>query len=245
MGQNGTLLYENLTFPQLCRERLGPTLPVSACGVSLEGWLLCLSMKEARAFGPYVCEAETLKRVLSTAREFWMILQAIRHGECMLDDAQHAQGFYPLCVCCQCNTDCPKFPQGDYQPQWQPALTLLENLKQNRSALNVEIKEMDVALKLACHLSGTPDWISCSVSRPRPTPTAAVMKPACTKAPSVKIWPLPTDLSSAKSATLSLRWKKSCFISVFRVCPKSCARRWWITPMKCASSSWESLPHPH
>ena len=170
--KDGTLLYENLTFPQICRERLGLTLPLSACGVSLEGWLLCLSMKDVRAFGPYVYEAETLKRVLSTAREFWVILQAIRHGKCTLADAQHAQGFHPLCVCCQFNTDCPKFPQGDYQPQWQPALTRLEVLKQNRSALDAEIREMEAALKLAHSFSGTRDWINAGQHRFRLATTA-------------------------------------------------------------------------
>lgn len=170
--KNGRILHDNLTFPQLCRERLGLTLPVSACGVSLEGWLLCLSMKDVRAFGPYVYEAETLKRVLSTVREFWAMRQAIRHGKCTLDDAQHAQGFHPLCVCCQFNTDCPKFPQGDYQPQWQPALTRLEALKQNRSALDAEIREMEAALKLAHSLSGTRDWINAGQHRFRLTITA-------------------------------------------------------------------------
>lgn len=170
--KNGRILHDNLTFPQLCRERLGLTLPVSACGVSLEGWLLCLSMKDVRAFGPYVYEAETLKRVLSTVREFWAMRQAIRHGKCTLDDAQHAQGFHPLCVCCQFNTDCPKFPQGDYQPQWQPALTRLEALKQNRSALDAEIREMEAALKLAHSLSGTRDWINAGQHRFRLTTTA-------------------------------------------------------------------------
>lgn len=170
--KNGRILHDNLTFPQICREHLGLAFPDSVRDVSLEGWLLCLSMKEARAFGPYVYAAETLKRVLSTVREFWAMRQAIRHGKCTLDDAQHAQGFHPLCVCCQFNTDCPKFPQGDYQPQWQPALTRLEALKQNRSALDAEIREMEAALKLAHSLSGTRDWINAGQHRFRLTITA-------------------------------------------------------------------------
>ena len=64
------------------------------------------------------------------------------------------------------------FPQGDYQPQWQPALTRLADLKQNRSALDAEIREMEAALKLAHSLSGTLDWINAGQHRFRLTTTA-------------------------------------------------------------------------
>ena len=170
--KGGVLLYENLTFPQLCREHLGLTLPASARDMSLEGWLLCLSMKEARTFGPYAYNTESLDHVLATAYEFWETLQAIRNGELTLNDMQYAQGFYPLCGCCQFNADCPKFPPGDYQPQWQPALTRLEALKQNRSTLDAEIREIEAALKLAHKLSGTQDWINVGQHRFRCTTAA-------------------------------------------------------------------------
>ena len=163
------ILHDKLTFPQICRAHLGLAFPDSVRDVSLEGWLLCLSMKEARAFGPYGYDAESLANILTQARAFWAQLQDIRTGSLTLDAVPHAQGFHPLCACCRFNADCPKFPQGDYQPQWQPALARLENLKQNRSALNVEIKEMEAALKLACRLSGTPDWINTGQHRFRCT----------------------------------------------------------------------------
>lgn len=157
---DGRILHDKLTFPQICRAHLCLAFPDSVRDVSLEGWLLCLSMKEAREFGPYAFDIESLDYVLATAHDFWETLQAIRNGELTLNDMQYAQGFYPLCACCRFNADCPKFPQGDYQPQWQPALARLDALKQSRSTLDAAIKEMEAALKLACRLSGTQNWIS-------------------------------------------------------------------------------------
>lgn len=157
---DGRILHDKLTFPQICRAHLGLAFPDSVRDVSLEGWLLCLSMKEARAFGPYGYDAELLANILTQARAFWTQLQDLRTGSLTLDVVPHAQGFHPLCACCRFNADCPKFPQGDYQPQWQPALARLDALKQSRSTLDAAIKEMEAALKLACRLSGTQNWIS-------------------------------------------------------------------------------------
>ncbi|WP_302737728.1 hypothetical protein [uncultured Desulfovibrio sp.] len=169
---DGRILHDKLTFPQICRAHLCLALPDSVRDVSLEGWLLCLSMKEARAFGPYGYDAELLANILTQARAFWAQLQDIRTGSLMLDVVPHAQGFHPLCACCRFNADCPKFPQGDYQPQWQPALTRLEALKQNHLALDAEIREMEAALKLAHSLSGTRDWINAGQHRFRLATTA-------------------------------------------------------------------------
>lgn len=170
--KNGRILHDNLTFPQICREHLGLAFPDSVRDVSLEGWLLCLSMKEARAFGPYGYDAESLANIFTQARAFWAQLQDIRTGSLTLGAVPHAQGFHPLCACCRFNADCPKFPQGDYQPQWQPALTRLDALKQSRSTLDTAIKEMEAALKLACQLSGTQNWINTGQHRFRCTTAA-------------------------------------------------------------------------
>jgi len=169
----GTLLYEKLTFPQLCQAHYGVQLPADPEAVSIEGWLLCLSMKAARAFGPFEpndCALEML--LLREGRQFWQELQAIRKGELDLPDVPYAQGFYPLCGCCPYAVDCPKFPQGDYQPQWEPALERLDRLKADRSALDAEIRETEAALKQAHELSGSAEWISTGQYRFRCTTTA-------------------------------------------------------------------------
>ena len=170
---DGTLLYEKLTFPQLCKAHYGIQLPADPEEVSIEGWLLCLSMKNARAFGPYEPDDYALEmQLLSEGREFWQELQAIRKGDLNLSEVRYAQGFHPLCNCCQYASDCPKFTRGDYQPQWEPALERLEQLKAARSTLDAEIRETEAALKQAHRLSDTRDWIRAGGYRFRCTTTA-------------------------------------------------------------------------
>ena len=157
---DGTLLHENLTFPRLCKAHFGMAVPQSSEGVSLEGWLLCLSMREARAFGPYGHDAEAPEQVLWAARDLWTDMNAVREGSMQLNDVPCVKGFHPLCAACEHNADCPKFPQGAYQPQWEEALARLEGLKSGRAALDAEIRETEAALKQAHQLSGTKDWIT-------------------------------------------------------------------------------------
>ena len=65
-----------------------------------------------------------------------------------------------FCATCSFNEGCPKFRQGDFQPQWEPAVTRLEQLKEERSTLDIRIKEIESALKQAHQLASTTDWIS-------------------------------------------------------------------------------------
>ena len=160
-----------MTFPQLCKECFGLTMPDTPKDVSLEAWLLCLSMKEAQAFGPYVPDAETLERVMETARDFWADVKAIQDGSYSLADTAYAVGFHPICTVCAYSADCPKFP-GQEQPQWNAALARLEDLKARRNALDTEIKEMEAALKQAHQLSGLQDWITTGQYRFRTTTVA-------------------------------------------------------------------------
>ncbi len=49
---NGTIRHNTVTFPQLCRNHFDLELPANPRSVSIESWLLCLSMKDARALAP-------------------------------------------------------------------------------------------------------------------------------------------------------------------------------------------------
>ena len=169
---DGTLLHGNLTISQLCKAHFGMNLPATPTDVSLEGWLLCLSMRDARAFGPYACDNESLERMLCSARDCWADLHAVADGSYSLNDMPYAQGFHPLCTSCEYNADCPKFPQGDSQPEWNAALVKLESLKASRTTLDAEIREMEAALKQAHKLSGTTDWITTGQYRFRTANTA-------------------------------------------------------------------------
>ena len=78
----------------------------------MEAWLLCLSMKEVKAFGPYGFNQAMLDTALDHAAQLWGELTAFRAGHITLAQVDCAQGFYPLCSYCEHNGDCPKFPQG-------------------------------------------------------------------------------------------------------------------------------------
>ena len=158
-AEDGTLLHDKMTFPQLCHARLGLQLPKQAEELNMEAWLLCLSMKEVKAFGPYGFNQAMLDTALDHAVQLWGDLTAHRAGNLSLSQVTCAQGFYPICSYCEYNGDCPKFPQGVQMPQWEPALEKLAALKEQRTALDKEIKEMEAVLKLVHRQSGTRDWV--------------------------------------------------------------------------------------
>ncbi len=158
-AEDGTLLHEKMTFPQLCHAQFGLEMPTTAAKTSMEAWLLCLSMKEVKAFGPYGFNQAMLDTALDHAAQLWGELAAFRAGHISLAQVDCAQGFYPLCSYCAHNGDCPKFPQGVQMPQWEPALEKLAALKEQRTALDSEIKEMETVLKLVHRQAGTRDWV--------------------------------------------------------------------------------------
>ena len=164
-AEDGTLLHEKMTFPQLCHARLGLQLPATADKTSMEAWLLCLSMKDVTTFGPYTFNQAMLDTALDHAVQLWDDLTAHRAGNLSLSQVTCAQGFYPICSYCEYNDDCPKFPQGMQMPQWEPALEKLAALKEQRTALDNEIKEMETVLKLVHRQSGTRDWVDAGKHR--------------------------------------------------------------------------------
>ena len=170
--EDGTLLHEKMTFPQLCLAQLGLQLPATAAEASMEAWLLCLSMKEVTTFGPYTFNQAMLDTALDHAVQLWVDLTAHRAGNLSLSQVTCAQGFYPLCSYCEYNTDCPKFPQGVQMPQWEPALEKLASLKEQRTALDDEIKEMETVLKLVHRQAGTRDWVDTGKYRFRASTTS-------------------------------------------------------------------------
>lgn len=155
----GKILYESLSFPQLCKERFGLELTTRPSSVSAESWILYLSMKEAKAFGPYVYSPESLEALLGKAQSFQQNMSAVLENIACLDELPYPQGFYPLCGHCEYNAGCPKFRQGSYQPQWEPAIRKLDVLKKRQHEIAGEIREIEDALKQAHGLSETKDWI--------------------------------------------------------------------------------------
>lgn len=162
---DGAIAHARLNFPELCRRELGVNLPNDPEKVSVEGWLLCLSMCDARAFGPYLPDADVLESLREQAVEYWAAFCAVREGKAALNDIPHVRGFYPLCASCGYAADCPRFPQAADMPQWEPALDKLAVLKEQRSELDTEIREVESALRLAHRLAirgkeGNGGWIT-------------------------------------------------------------------------------------
>ena len=161
--------------PQLCRMQLGVRLPDDVEQVDREGWLFCLSMRDAMSFGPYALPAADGKAVLRRLRQeealFRQHVLSCRAGG-SLEAVPHVWGFHPLCAVCDHAADCPKFPPGDTQPQWEPLLVTPAELRTQRDSLETTIREAEAALRQAFRLSGTRDWIRAGTYRFREGRTA-------------------------------------------------------------------------
>ena len=148
------------TFPEICNECLGVSLPeASACDI--QGWVLCLSMCDAKAFGPFLPEDTDVARCLDMASDFWETMHDLRENKVNLNAVPTAQGLAPLCPSCFWKEDCPHF-KGSLHPEWEAALAQLINLKTQKKAIEEEIGELESRLKVAYQLSHTVrgEWIN-------------------------------------------------------------------------------------
>ena len=128
------LLYR--TFPEICNECLGVSLlDASACDI--QGWVLCLSMCDAKAFGPFFPKDTDISRCLDMASEFCETMIALRDNLLNLNTIQTVQGLSSLCPSCLWRKDCPHF-------------------------IEAEIGELESRLKVAYQLSHTVkgEWIN-------------------------------------------------------------------------------------
>ncbi|UTF50638.1 hypothetical protein NLA06_01765 [Desulfomicrobium sp. ZS1] len=154
-----------LTFPQLCLEKFGIEMPVHPSEVDIEAWVLCLSMSDAKAFGPYLPDDTMLSLCLKTAEGLWRNVDGLKKNDEDFDNLPTAEGFHPLCSWCEFNADCPKFDGLD-QPQWGNALDQLKDLKARQDQLDAEISEVEDGLKTAYALSDAfGSWISAGNQR--------------------------------------------------------------------------------
>ena len=163
---HGAILHYNLTMPELCRAHFGLHLSNDPTKVDIEAWVLCLSMSDARPFGPYLPNDSMRNLCLNTAENLWANKQAVEAGQLDVNGMAYASGFHALCAYCDWNADCPKFHDGEYQSEWQADLQRLADLKDTRTALEAEIEELEAGLKDAYALSGmTGDWINAGSHR--------------------------------------------------------------------------------
>ena len=158
--ETGQYRFQNLTFPEIAHHLWGLDLPIEWENVDIEAWVLCLSMTDAKVFGPYVLDAGMMDAVLKKTGEFWSTIQQIKDGTLDASTLKTTSGFNPLCEYCLWNVDCPKFKGNDH-PELVSDLEELETLKSERAILEEKIREKESAMKTwYASISGTQDgWI--------------------------------------------------------------------------------------
>jgi len=156
VGQSGQ------TFPQLSKNLFGITLPDHPKGVDIEGWVLCLAMSDAKAFGPYRPSREMLGLCLRTAEAMWTTTRDVKAGRTDLDSVATCPGFHPLCDWCDHAHGCPKF---DADPVLDPALdaelAALSGLKADKAELEARIDAHEARIRRFCRRAGrNAGWLS-------------------------------------------------------------------------------------
>ena len=142
----GQYRFQDQTFPEIAHHLWNLNLPYEWEEVDIEAWVLCLSMTDAKVFGPYVSDAGMLDAVLGKAEEFWSTIRQIKDGIFDTSSLKTTSGFNPLCEHCLWNTDCPKFIGNDH-PEFSPELEELETWKSERAILEEKIKRKESAMK--------------------------------------------------------------------------------------------------
>ena len=150
---NNTNNSKAMTFPELVKDQLGVKLPRAANRFTIDGFVLTVSPNAAKAFGPYQPNQEILDMLLGIGVDLWQRISEVQSGQTSLDILPHQTGFSPLCDWCNHNHNCPKF-SGIEQPELEPELLNLTNLKEQRSQIDQEIKEREEQLKAISSLMG-------------------------------------------------------------------------------------------
>ncbi len=157
----GEVLFEKLSFPEIVQQAFGIEMPKDVKAVDLEGWVLALSMKSARAFGPYLNSEIMTDLCCDTAKKIWQSAQRVKSGEMILDELETCSGFNPLCDYCDFADDCPKFTKVKFDDEdCNATLKSLSDLKEQKKSLCTEIEHIESQLKefyLQCQVDG--NWI--------------------------------------------------------------------------------------
>ncbi len=134
----GVILYQKKTFPEICKEYLG-IIVKNKEKIDLQGWLLCVSMTKAKAFGPYIA-----KRTLVYEQFAKALWKSIENN----DEIQYAKGFCKLCSFCEYSDSCPKFV-GDSLPEWEQIFDEIEKLKDLKDSATEQISVLEQNIKLS------------------------------------------------------------------------------------------------
>ena len=158
----GQVLHSKLSFPTLCKKVFGIDMPDSVQDVDLEGWVLCLSMSDAKAFGPYKSNDTMTRFCEKTAKAIWEKANQIRNDNLDLNNVEFCKGFHPLCNFCDHAEDCPKFTIHELGDSvYNDILTELDELKSRKAKLAKDISIAEDQVREFYVNSGVNgDWLS-------------------------------------------------------------------------------------
>lgn len=161
---DGSVVFEHLTFPQAAKLVFGISLPREADNLDMEGWVLCLSMSDARAFGPYRPDTAMLGMCQRIAGDIWTTTHQIQTGETALSSVPYCTGFHPLCDWCDHAEGCPKFTaQALDDPAYDQSLEDLADLKASKAyleeAISTEEERIRCFYAAMTAVGDSPGWL--------------------------------------------------------------------------------------
>jgi predicted phosphodiesterase len=144
--EHGEFQFGGLTFPEVAHRLWGVDMPDDVSFVDIEAWILCLSMTDAKVFGPYKADEDMLELALDTGADLWLKTSQIQEGSLDISAVQPAFGFKGICESCDWNSDCPKFA-GEEHPDLEQELDELASWKREKGILEAKIKARESDMK--------------------------------------------------------------------------------------------------
>ena len=158
--EQGECLFAGMTFPEVAHNLWGIELPDDVTFVDIEAWVLCLSMTDAKVFGPYVPDEGMLEMALDLRADLWSKTSQIQSGSLDISAIHPISGFKPICEHCEWNRDCPKFG-NTIQPELEAELDELARWKKELNELQLKVKICENAMKKWYELSALDnEWIT-------------------------------------------------------------------------------------
>ena len=150
------------SFPEQVKREFGIDMPDSVEDADIEGWVLALSMKDAKAFGPYKPNGTMTRFCEKTAKTIWEKADQVRNKKLILDRVEYVRGFHALCAYCDHAEGCPKFKIHELSnPVYDDIFTELDELKQKKIKLCESIGLLEEQVRDFYDKSGVDgDWIS-------------------------------------------------------------------------------------
>lgn len=144
--EKGVCHFEQRTFPEAARRFWGIEFPDDVSLVDIEAWVLCLSMTDAKVFGPYKADYDILNMSLDSGNKLWKFMTQVEEGVLDISSIDTSHGFNPMCNHCVWNSDCPKF--GNHNcPELQTVLEDLARHKEERDRLDNTIRQYEQYFK--------------------------------------------------------------------------------------------------